>query len=381
MADELEEFLNSNEFLSSLFNNMSAAVFILDRDMRVLNINKSFSKLFQKSKEDVFNELCGNAIGCIFPVIEENDCGETVNCDVCEIRNNAIRCFTEKGGSLNTVVERKFMINDEVGLKYFYVTLKYFEFNDNGLALAIVNDVTELEIQRKRLAELNELKNEFLGTVSHDLRNPITQIMLASETLLKYADKLTLEDNLKFLNMIQRSSKFMNDLVNDLLDISKIEMGKLELKKTINDYVKFVRESLNLNRIIAKGKDITIETEFAENLPEIQFDRTKISQVLNNLIGNAIKYSPEGSKITVRIEKGDEFLITTVTDQGPGIPEKELALLFNEFQILSVKPTQGARSTGLGLAIAKKIVEKHEGTISVKNSPNRGSTFYFTLPL
>jgi signal transduction histidine kinase len=304
-----------------------------------------------------------------------------VNCATCQLRKNLLACLEEKTGPLSTVIEREFVINNEAVLKYFHAVTKYFEYNDVQLILVMIFDISELEIQRKHLKALNNLKNEFLGMAAHDLRNPIAEIMGASSLLLEHTDKIEDEEKVKLLDMIQRSSKFMLKLVNDLLDISTIEAGKLELEMSKNDYIEFIEDNLSLNRIIAKEKDITIEAEYPENLPQILFDKTKITQVINNLISNAIKFSSEGAKIFVKIETDQNSMITKVIDQGPGIPGTELTNLFAEFQKTSVKAPKGERSTGLGLAIAKKIVEKHGGKIGVKSKVGKGSTFYFTLPI
>jgi signal transduction histidine kinase len=381
MSEIIRKIIDTNDFLASLFNNLDSAIFIVDENIRVQNVNKTFETLFHKSEDEVYNELCGNAIGCIFPVQAKTNCGETVNCKICQLRKNLIRCLEEKAGPLSTIIEREFFINNEKVLKYFHATMKYFEYNDLKLVLVMIFEITELETQRKHLKELNDLKNEFLGMAAHDLRNPIATIMGASSLLLNYTNKIKDEEKFKLLDMIQRSSDFMLNLVNDLLDISTIEAGKLELEKTENNYIEFVEDNLSLNRIIAKEKDITIETEYAENIPQLQFDKTKITQVLNNLISNAIKFSNDAAKITVKIERDQNFVITKVIDQGPGIPGSDLAKIFTEFQKASVKAPKGERSTGLGLAIAKKIVEKHDGKIGVKSKVGKGSTFYFSLPI
>lgn len=381
MSEEIREIIDSNDFLASLFNNLDCAIFIVDENVRVQNVNKTFETLFQKSEKEVYNELCGNAIGCIFPIQAKTFCGETVNCAKCQLRKNLLACLEAKAGPLSTVIEREFVINNEAVLKYFHAITKYFEYNDVKLILVMIFDISELEIQRKHLKALNDLKNEFLGMAAHDLRNPISEIMGASSLLLQHSDKIEDEEKIELLDMIQRSSNFMLNLVNDLLDISTIEAGKLELEMSKNDYIEFVENILSLNRIIAKQKDITIETEYGENIPQIQFDKTRITQVINNLVSNAIKFSNEGTKITVKIETDQDSVITKVIDQGPGIPGNELTKIFAEFQKTSVKASKGERSTGLGLAIAKKIVEKHGGKIGVKSEVGKGSAFYFLLPI
>ena len=381
MSQRIQQLINSNDFLSCLFNNMNCAVFIVDKTVRIQNINSYFTTLFRKSENEVFNELCGNAIGCVFPVREKTNCGETVNCNECTLRTNLLRCFSEKGDALNAIIKREFYISGEFVLKYFYVTTKYVQFEDLELVLVIIYDITDLETHKKRLEELNVLKNEFLGIAAHDLRNPISEIMMASSLLTKYFERLKADEKSDLLNMINKSSNFMLNLVNNLLDISKIESGRIELDETENDYIQFIEECLKLNRLFAKEKNITIDFLFDANIPPIRFDKIQIKQVLNNLINNAIKFSSPQTQIIVKVEKNANSLLTKVIDEGPGIPKQELSLLFKAFQRTSVQAPKGERSTGLGLAISKKIIEKHKGEIGVTSEVGKGSTFYFTLPL
>ena len=381
MSEKIQELIDSNDFLSSLLNNITSAIIIIDKNFKVQKINKSFRNLFQKSEEDVYNKNFGNIMGCVFHVKEEANCGELVNCNVCKLRYNIIKCLTEKVDSINTLIKQEFFIGNEFVLKYFYTTTKYFEYKGLEYIFVIIFDITELETKNKLLKELNDLKNEFLGIAAHDLRNPITEIMMASSILSKYTDKLNKKERTRLIDLIQKSSDFMLNLVNNLLDISKIESGKLELELTRGNYVDFIDECLVLNRLNAIKKKITIELASDDDIPNVNFDKTKIRQVIDNLIGNAIKFSSVGAKIIVIIERNPTQVITKVIDEGPGILQSELSLLFKEFQKISTKSIDGEKSTGLGLAIVKKIVEKHNGQIGVKSEVGKGSTFYFSLPI
>jgi signal transduction histidine kinase len=380
MSEYLDNLIKTNDFLKNLLDNMPTAVFIVDENVRVKNVNNSFSQLFQKSGEEVYNELCGNALGCVFPVKEKTDCGETVNCNECELRKNLIRCLKYREGNLTAVITREFFIADEFIEKHFYVTTNYLEFNAVDYALVLIQDITELEAQRKHLEELNYFKNEFLGIAAHDLRNPITVIKSLSHLLLKHSDRYNAEEKAKLLNMIRNSSNFMYELVINLLDISKIESGNLHLELSKMNYEDFIEECLIYNRLLSKEKDIEIEFEFDENIPNLEFDKTKIRQVLNNLLSNAVKFSPKKSNILVKIEQESNEIITKVIDKGPGIPKDELSKLFKAFQTTSLKPINGEKGTGLGLAISKKIIESHKGKIGVLSEVGKGSTFYFSLP-
>jgi PAS domain S-box-containing protein len=256
------------------------------------------------------------------------------------------------------------------------------------LLYSIIHDITERKLAEEalrqsndQLRELNNQKNEFLGMAAHDLRNPIAVIQNSSSVLSRYSSENLSEKQKEFLKKIYDTSKFMLELLNNLLDISKIESGKLELEITKNDYPDFVRKNIEFNRLFATEKGISIDLVLSEDNPLVDFDKNKIEQVLNNLISNAIKYSHPNTTIRIEVLREKNFVVTKVVDQGQGIPENELPHVFKPFQKASTKPTAGEKSTGLGLAIVKKIVEGHRGMIGVESKVGKGSTFFFKLPL
>jgi PAS domain S-box-containing protein len=253
---------------------------------------------------------------------------------------------------------------------------------------SIIHDITErkqaeeaLRQSNVQLQELNSQKNEFLGMAAHDLRNPIAVIQNASHVLSSYSSENLSEKQKEFLKKIYDTSKFMLELLNSLLDISKIESGKLELEITKNNYPDFVTKNVEFNKFFATEKGMSIDSVISDDIPPVDFDKNKIEQVLNNLISNAIKYSHPNTTIRVEVSKEKGCVLTKVIDQGQGIPENELPHVFKPFQKASTKPTAGEKSTGLGLAIVKKIVEGHQGVIGVESEVGKGSTFFFRLPL
>ncbi|MDZ7718221.1 MAG: HAMP domain-containing sensor histidine kinase [Balneolaceae bacterium] len=242
----------------------------------------------------------------------------------------------------------------------------------------------ELAKKTTELQKLNELKNEMLGMASHDLRNPLSAIMSLSELMLdeEDADYQNLsEEQKEFLKQIHKSSQFMLSIIEDMLDISRIESGKIKLDLDLIDLVQLADHSVSMNRRLAEKKDIYLEfKEPAENI-EIKADAHKLEQVLNNLITNAIKFSHASTHVTVQIRRDDDSsVILSVEDEGQGIPEQEQEKLFKPFSKLSVKATAGETSTGLGLAISRRIVEAHGGEIWVESEVGKGSTFYVRLP-
>lgn len=231
----------------------------------------------------------------------------------------------------------------------------------------------------EELAELNQLKNLFLGMAAHDLRNPIVSIRGLSELLLEEAD-LDADTQRAFCTTIHQVSQQMLVLLNDLLDIAMIESGQLVLHRSDNDLFSLLQERVDLLKPAAQAKSIPLLLEREEPLSVLYFDRARLAQVIDNLLNNAIKFSPFGCAVRVvtqRAEGGEGF---AVVDQGPGIAPSDRPRLFKPFQSLSAIPTGGEKSTGMGLFIVKKMIDAHHGHILVESPQEGGSRFVVLLP-
>ncbi len=237
----------------------------------------------------------------------------------------------------------------------------------------------QLRELNETLNRLNDEKNKLLGMVAHDLRNPIGVIVGCSEMILE--EEGLDEESKTLVQNIESTSKFMLRLLNDLLDLSQIESGKLELHRATTDIASLIRQNVELNRIIAKRKNIRVQYTCADNIPDLIVDPGKIEQVLNNLISNAIKFSFPGTVVRVTAEKKAEEVPIAVADEGQGIPPDEVEKIFQPFEKTSVKSTAGEKSSGLGLSIVKKFVEGHLGHIRVASQVGKGTTFYLSLPI
>jgi signal transduction histidine kinase len=240
----------------------------------------------------------------------------------------------------------------------------------------------ELQLREKigELEELNREKNEFVGIAAHDLRSPLAVIEMYSAFLLDEPAKVSPERAREFLRVIELQSRFMLNLINDLLDVTRIESGNLDLRPESGDFRQFTQRVAGLQAALAERRGIEVVVEGGDSPCVAIFDPPRMEQVLNNLIGNAVKFSAAGTRVVVRVECSPGGVRTSVADQGPGIPAGELGTIFKEFHRGTVKPAAGERSTGLGLAIARRIVEAHGGTIGVESEVGKGSTFFFTLP-
>jgi len=233
----------------------------------------------------------------------------------------------------------------------------------------------ELAKKNAALIQLNQEKNRFLGIAAHDLRNPLHAILMLSEFLL---DEVADGEQKEFLEEIRSNSTFMARLIDDLLDVAKIESGQVALDYTTCDINDLINANVKRQRLVAARKKI--EVSFTDKpLPPVQIDIFKIEQVLNNLIGNAIKFTTPGGQIEVRVhEKGDYFQIE-IQDWGTGIPPEIQSKLFTVYG-KGQAGTAGEKSTGLGLVIVKQIIQAHKGEIHLESTPGVGTIFFVTLP-
>ncbi|MBI5716035.1 MAG: GAF domain-containing protein [Chloroflexi bacterium] len=236
-----------------------------------------------------------------------------------------------------------------------------------------------IERQNEELRHLNELKNSFLGIAAHDLRNPLANIQLASELLIDMKASLSDEERDQFLQEMNQHTHYMLALLNDLLDVTHIESGKLSLTPVAVNVADFLNDLVKRHAKLAEPKQTRVILEPAP-AGNVNADPLRLRQVMDNLISNAVKYSPPGSEVRVRVIREATLWRFEIQDQGPGITPEDRAKMFQDFARLSARPTGGEKSTGLGLAITRRVIEAHRGKIGVESEVGKGSIFWFTLP-
>ena len=233
-----------------------------------------------------------------------------------------------------------------------------------------------------QLSKANAAKNRFLGMAAHDLRNPLASIRGLAEFLREGAVGPLTPEQLDLIATIHSASQSMLDMVNELLDVATIESGELKLAMESRNLGALIAKSVAMMNMEAAKKKTHVTFDVPAAPTILRIDAAKMKQVIDNLLSNAVKYSPPNSSISVLVVPPSTpgQCSFAVRDQGPGIPETERDKLFKDFSRLSVQPTGGEKSTGLGLAICRKIVEAHGGTIIAENLPIRGCEFRVTLP-
>jgi len=240
----------------------------------------------------------------------------------------------------------------------------------------------ELQETNQQLAAASRHKSEFLANVSHELRTPLTAVKGSVDNML---DGLTGEVNdkqLRYLTRIKANTDRLSRLISDLLDLSRIEAGKSDLKPTSLPVVALTKEVAEHLWPMAAEKRISLEVASADASMTVWADRDQVTQVLMNLIGNAVKFTPSHGTVAVAIQRsGDEWVQISVADTGPGIPADEATKIFEKFYQIATEGRQKTTGTGLGLAIAKSLVEMQRGQIWMESDVGRGSTFSFTLPV
>jgi signal transduction histidine kinase len=243
-------------------------------------------------------------------------------------------------------------------------------------------NANKLEEANAQLRDLNQLKTQFLSNVSHELRTPLTSIQGSADNLLDGIVGELSPPQREYVDLIRASTHRLMPFVDDLLDLSRMENGRLVLALQSFQVGQVLEGTIKSLQPLASERQVTLHLEPAPGGLIVRADSDRLSQVVTNLVENALKFTPAGGRVTITAARADpESIRISVTDNGPGIPEAEQQRIFEKFYQVQGKPQPGRGGAGLGLSIARGIVEAHGGAIGVESKPGHGSTFWFTLPL
>ena len=376
---ESRKLEHTNHIASAILKNVHAYILLIDNDFKVLKTNYYQLTGTQKGLEE---KRVGDLLQCRNALSAEGGCGTHAYCGSCPIRcaiRQAFeqrRGFTDLNATLNVLTSEKKSVECDA-----VISGSYFLLNEEENMVLTVHDITQLKETEKQLtlakekAENADLsKSAFLANMSHEIRTPLNAITGFAEVL---ASANTEEEKAQYQEIIKMNADLLLQLVNDILDMSKIEAGTLEFvytKVDINLLLSDLRQLFQM-RVNDAGKNIQIIAEPSLPSCSIETDRNRVAQVLSNFTTNAIKFTQEGT-ISIGYEARDTELYFYVTDTGAGIPADKLPEVFGRF----VKLNKDKKGTGLGFSISKTIVNKLEGQIGADSVEGKGSTFWFTIP-
>ncbi|MDR1485506.1 MAG: response regulator [Planctomycetaceae bacterium] len=268
--------------------------------------------------------------------------------------------------------------NDEIGS--LSKAFKFMAEEINTLIKKLQDHAKALEEKNQYLNRLNELKDEFMANTSHELRTPINGIIGIVESMIDGATGSLTQEQKFNLALVANSGKRLSNLVNDILDFTKLKNKEIILQIKPVDLKTIVDTVIILSKPLIKGKELTLVNEIDSSLPIVDADENRMQQILYNLLGNAIKFTDKG-KVCVSAAVQDDLIAVSVSDTGIGIPEDEFDRIFESFEQVDGSTSREYGGTGLGLSITKKLVELHGGTVNVESKVGEGSNFTFTMPL
>ena len=358
-----EELREREERFKTLVQNMISGMVLIDNSGKFVTFNPSFLKMFGLAENSSILNV-NSQDWAAWQVYEED--GKTL----LQVDEHPVRKAMVTGKPVkNKLVGVRLPSGDE--LVWMLINAEPF-FNPDGSVnylLATYFDITE----RKKA---DELKDEFLGMVSHELKTPLTIVIGAIKVAMSKG--LTLEEVQELLKDADVGAGALAQLLDNLVELSRYQADRLRLNRSFLDIASVISE------IISKRQINTTSHRFSENiedeLPGVDADRTRFIHIINNLLDNAVKYSPEGTEVKISGRRNDGHILMSVSDQGKGISQEDQARLFQSFERLSETSTTKP-GLGLGLLVCKRLVEAHGGKIWVESTLGKGSTFYFTLPV
>ncbi len=358
----------NDQLLRNIIDSTPSHIFALDAKNHFTLVNKALADFCHSSKE----KMAGKSIFEIFP----QDVAQRLEQSNYQIMTKGITKYFEEeienksGKNKNQVMTSKFPIKDDTGTII-------------GIG-GVATDITErkrLELElleaKNNAEELANMKSKFLDTAAHELRTPVTIILLIVDMLQKSFDRGEIIDAKK-IKQLKESTARLKSLINDLLNVSRLERGLLTLQIEPTNMSELIKKCVDDFRVLDEKRPFHFEV--TGQWEEASIDQIRITQVLSNLLDNAMKYTPENSAIDISLQTHPKKIMVSVTDHGPGISDETLQHLFHAFSRGKTPLTIKANGLGLGLNVSRGIIELHGGHIGVKSKVGQGSTFYFEIP-
>ncbi len=376
-----QELRLSEERFRLNFELAPEAILTYDIDSRrILDANASMVRLFGYTKEELMRMPLGGVspehqpdgrptIDVAKEVLERAKRGETPTIEWVNRDRNGVEFPTELRFAILPSSTHRLLRISTVDLR------------ERRRMEEIRSRAIELELQNRRIQEANRLKSEFLANMSHELRTPLNAIIGFGELLYDGNVDPASPQHKEFLGDILTSGRHLLQLINDVLDLAKVEAGKLDFRPETLDLRKVLEEVVSITRTLASAKRIVVRLDVADDLGPIVLDPARLKQVAFNYLSNALKFTPDGGNVTVRVApEGDSAFRLEIEDSGVGIAQKDLGSLFVDFHQLDAGSSKRHQGTGLGLALTRRLVEAQGGAVGVRSAPGAGSVFHATLP-
>ena len=341
--------------IDNIVHNMAEGMVVVDAEGKIVLVNQTAETMLGVTKDDVGKFLK----------------------DV--VKDEHLLTVTRKiGMEADAVVEKdiEFFSNNESTKRVLRTSSAVVE-DPNGNTVGMVTTLNDITRQK----EVEKLKAGFVAGVSHELRTPLVAIEKSISMMLDKSAGDVSDTQKQFLSIADRNLKRLSLLINDLLDLSKLEANRMQLKRELVNIEQAVNDAVSTLDAWAKTKTVVIEKNITPGLPLISADQNRIIQVLINLIGNAIKYTPSQGRITVSCGPEKDMIKVRVDDTGPGIPPEDIERIFEKFYQTRERPSSDIAGTGIGLTIVKEFIELHGGRVWAESEHGHGSAFIFTLPL
>ena len=376
-----KQLLIVSEYSESIINTVREPLIVLDQNLRVVTVSRSFYDFFKVNPEETVGQLI-------------YDLGNK-QWDIPKLRELLEDILPKKVSFDNYEVEHNFA---DIGRRIMLLNARQIKrvWGKERIILLAIEDITErreiengLEKAHEELKDLaTELKrtalvkSEFLANMSHELRTPLNSINGFSEVLYDETFGPLNEKQKKYVNNVLTSGKHLLLLINQILDMAKVEAGKMNLALSSLPMKSLLNEISLLVADMVSKKKIEMLLEIAEDLPNIEADELKVKEIIYNLLSNAVKFTPEGGKIGMRAKKADSDIEIVVWDTGDGIAPENMEKIFEGFFRVDTPYSRVTEGTGLGLPLSRKLVELHGGKLSVKSEGlNKGTSVRFTLPI